>query len=425
MTVAYIILLIASLVIFVKSRVLFLVLLPIILLLFDSGFTYFETNSIITYSKAFLVIILVFFNIKAILNKLKYNIPLFVFILYCIILIPLSQEQDASIRNSIKAIPPMLYYFLGIIYFHDKRNFYLLFKYSIVMVIVSIVLGLIGYLFDIGREFNYSDDPSLGTVGLLQGGNYYPVAIALTMMIVIIIDNIFNLTNFKKSLLIALYVVTYILIILTLRRTSMILPIAGLLTIMVFNRQAFNKVFFGSIIVIAILLFAWPLYGDPFRQRYLVREENGRFDPDFYKTENRFIETKEIFQKTLSFESVTNSLFGKNVFAGGWEGGKAHRMYHTDHAQIIATTGIVGFIVYLGVYISLFKYYFIFKKYSHLSKRLVNLNSLLLALIIITLIVGFNGSLFIVTFRTTAFLLIGALVGRITFELRKGYNFDF
>ncbi|MFW5803899.1 MAG: hypothetical protein ACOCWG_01555, partial [bacterium] len=108
---------------------------------------------------------------------------------------------------------------------------------------------------------------------------------------------------------------------------------------------------------------------------------------------------------------LKHSLFGTNVLAGGWEGGEAHRMLHTDYAQLLDTTGIIGFLLYTMIYINFIKFYLKFKRRFKHNRRYRNINSLFLSTILITVLTGLNGSIFIVTFRTTAFLFLGACIG--------------
>lgn len=402
-----------------NDKKVFIALLPACLLIFDSGFSFFGSSSIITYSKGILIFLCIFYNLKLIRNNLHYNAPIFIFFVYGIFLLILSEELSVSIKNCIKVFPPLFFFFIGVGSFkrdYGFRKFLISISY---MVYISFVFGGLGYVFDIGQTFDYGQggDVDYGKVGLLQGGNYYPVSISMIVLMISIMDNHVAWSINRKRITVVTIAITYLLIILTMRRTAIALPLIGFLIVAFLNFNNFKKILFYALIVGFLSSLAWPIYGDLLEKRYSFREKTGRFDIDFYQKEARYIESQNILNNTLSFNDIKHSLIGSNIFAGGWEKGVANRMFHTDHGQIIATTGLIGFIIYFCIYVKLISYYFKFRSQIKYSKKLINLNSLLLATIAVTIAAGLNGSVFIITFRVVAFLTIGALIGKIEHEI--------
>ena len=276
-----------------RDRKKFLVSLPIFLLVLDSGFSFMGPNSLITFAKAGTLLFFILINIKIFQQHIKYNTAAVLFIGYCLLLIFFSNELPVSLKNSSKALPPLFYLFFGIAYFKQQEDFLSLLRNTIYLIFVASVFGLAGYIFDVGREFSYGDDITAGSVGLLQGGNYYPVAISITLVAWLFVDDHFKISVFKRAFLISVSALTYLLILLTMRRTSIILPLLGIVTIMLTTRKSLGKI---SLLIasLGILLFlSWPLYGDLLVKRYTIRAEMGRFEEDFYETENRFIETTQ------------------------------------------------------------------------------------------------------------------------------------
>jgi O-antigen ligase len=330
---------------------------------------------------------------------------------------------NVSIQNSIKALPPFFFFFIGIKYFQEKDSIMIFFKGMALMLFASVILSIVGYIWDIGYSFQYSKDEDMGGTGMLVGGNLYVVSIAIVSLIVGYSNNTIEAPRFHKNAILVFILVAYILILLTMRRTAILLPPLGLLVILLYNKRIL-KDFLKYILVFWIIGFiSFPLYNDLLFKRYKAREDLGRFEEDFYETESRYLETKRVFGKVFSFEDQIYSFFGHNVLAGGWEGGVARRMDHTDHAQILGTTGIVGAIIYILLYLKFLSYFWKFrikiKSFRENRIRLNNLNSLYLSVILISLATGINGSIFIITFRTIVFLTLGALVGYISKEIYR------
>lgn len=422
--VLYIIVSVTGLFIYTKNRLVLLGFLPALLLILDSGFVFFEEGSgatPITYFKAAFIFIIILSTTKHILYYSVYNIYIFLFIAYVLILLPFSNELNISFQNTVKALPPFFYFFIGIKYFQEKESINILFKGMALMIIASVIFGIAGYIWDIGYSFQYSKEGELGHTGMLVGGNLYVVSIAIVSLIVGFSNKTLEYSKFVKATILLFTLVAYILILLTMRRTAILLPLLGLLVVLLFNNRIY-KDFLKYALVFALFGFlSFPIYSDLLIQRYQTREAQGRFEENFYETESRYLETQRIFSVVFSFDDINQSLFGKNVLAGGWKGGVARRKDHTDHAQILGTTGIIGAGLYILIYFKFFIFFWIFRKNIKMFKanraKLTNLNSLYLSIILISLATGLNGSIFIITFRTTVFLSLGALVGYISKEI--------
>jgi hypothetical protein len=99
---------------------------------------------------------------------------------------------------------------------------------------------------------------------------------------------------------------------------------------------------------------------------------------------------------------------GNNIFAEHVNNGKiVRRMYHSDSAKLVYGTGLFGFALYLVIYGQML--YLILK--IPRVKILNEYRTGALVVWIISLIVSFNGSITLVTFRSLSFLLIGTFLG--------------
>jgi hypothetical protein len=395
-----------------NKKVRFLVFLPIILMLFDVGFVFYESGSIITYFKAIIVIVFLVLNFKELTKYFLFNKYIIIFSLYVLILLPFSNEFETSLRNTIKAIPQFFYFFVGIHFFRSKKEFDALSLAMIFLIVISFIGSIVGYMWGIGGSFAYGVD-DLGSAGLLSGGKFYPVAISVTILFAFIAFKEIKFNFLEKTIFLTTTFGSYVFILLSMRRTAIALPIIGILTLMFQNRQLFSKNLKIVIIMVVLFSITSPLYINMLTVRFERRKEMGRFEENFYETEARYVSTVKILQDIASFNNPTKILFGTNVLAGGWKGGEAHRMLHADQEQLLDTTGIFGFLLYILIFI---KFYLLYKRMKVFEKKsqIKHLySSMFLSIILISVAIMLNGSLFIVTFRTIAFLYMGALVGQL------------
>lgn len=377
------------------------VFLPIILYLFDFGFKFMPTMSLVTYLKfAILLLPLVLYN-----NKL-FNTPFkffFLFFYFTMFIYLFTDEYFVSAKNLTKVLLAMFFLPMGFVSNIRLKDLNLSIK---IVVLLSFIGSIIGYIFGIGKIEFYGQEEE--AMGLVEGAAFYPAAIGILIIYHLYVSKGFK-NIFTKYFWIILGSTTFILILLTLRRTAIILPIAGILTYMYFSKKigkAANFIVVSSLVIILTL----PLYEDVFLRRLNVRAEMGRFESNFYESEMRYITTVNTFEEIFSFKNPMKSFFGENVFAGGWEKGVAQRMYHADHNQLLNTTGIIGTLLYLFIFYDII---ILIRRNAH-SKNIVYRN-IVLSLLAILFIISLNGSIFITTFRAIIFLFIGRYLKEMQF----------
>jgi hypothetical protein len=267
-------------------------------------------------------------------------------------------------------------------------------------------MAFLGYAFGIGRVLEYtifSDDLVDESVGLLGSSGMYSASfiIGITPFLLSYINKI-HLKYFG----IALAIITFIFILLNVRRTAILIPIVGLV-VYAFYIPNKGKIMTGLFFSLILMLALSPIYTDKLMERFNFRQEQGRFDSDFYKTEGRFYETTIVYEEIMSFEDPILSLFGERIFASGWiDKEKQPRMLHSDPAVLIYGTGIIGFIIYLLIY---------FKLFSLIPLGLTNnkfigtLKGAFYTVIFISLMASLNGSILLMSLRSLIFLFLGLI----------------
>jgi hypothetical protein len=375
--------------------------LPFIYIILDSGFSYFATLSIVTYLRPVIfIILLLYFRKKIVLNSL--NKPLYWFLLYTLVLVFLSPAMFYSIKGYMQVLISMIAFPLGYQYFKNVSRVCILSRSVLFLLVFSVIATAVGYIFDIGRSFDYDRKEEIESIGLLGSGGLYTSSFAIGILPFL---NRFIVRKYERWILFSSSVIIYIFILLNLRRTAILMPLIGLFTYILLTPHKLRAVS-GVILGIVIMLLLSPLYNNILSKRFEIREEKGRFQSDFYLTEGRYLENIEVFSNAISFNDPVKSLFGQLIYASG-RGDRYGRMYHSDSASLLAGTGIVGMVLYIIFYYKLFrvgKYI----GYSAINGKL--LKSTYFSILLMSVFIALNGSITLVSIRTLIFLYLGAIL---------------
>jgi hypothetical protein len=301
----------------------------------------------------------------------------------------------------------MMTFIIGLIYFDNIKKLHELNKTMLILLLFSLGASAIGYIYGIGKYFDYDKSLDPQAIGLLGSSGLYSAAVTIGIL-PFIAKSLSK--HFHRWLLYSSALIVYIFILLNVRRTAIMIPIIGLSTFVWFYQKK-GKIVSLMIISLILLLILSPLYKDKLIERFKARQEQGRFEKDFYKTESRYTENIIVFSNAFSFKNPLRSIFGYEIYASGREKTAGNRMYHSDSANLLAGTGILGVFLYILIYIKLFKLTKCFK-YSTIPQ--VNLlKSAYYSLLFISLFVSLNGSMTLVSLRSFIFLYLGAILSLI------------
>lgn len=403
----------AYLIILIVKKAEFVFYIPLFHVLLDVSFYYLGPGSVATYYRGGVIAIYLIFIYKYFKFRFPLKIILFIFLGYIGILSLTSKEILYSLKGYSQVLLSMMmipagYYLINNIAKLNRLNWQF-----IIVIYVSVILTAIGYIFDIGRQFNYAEGEQkvglLGSAGLYTGS----VCIALLPMLIGSLRN--------KTLRITTYIaaiVLFIFILLNMRRTAIMIPFVGLVAFVLTTRKKFRYLSYiaaAGLIIVAASVF----YGGTLKKRFEFRQEEGRFEPDFYKTESRYLEVVRLARSTATFTDPLASLFGigHNIFAEHIQQKQiVRRMYHTDFAKLLYGSGIAGLLLYLYICGAL-----VYHSRFYLKEQGAFLNqtkSMIFALSVINIALMFNGSLNLITLKSSLFLYIGALLRMYHTELR-------
>lgn len=383
----------------------FVFYIPIFHVVVDISFFYLGPASLATYYRGLVLLIFFYFIIK----NFKYVFPLKVVILVFLGFTGLLALQSTEILYSVKGYSQVFFSMLmlptGYILINTEKKLHKLSRQYIWLIILSVFITSLGYIFNIGKIFNYGEDEQ--KIGLLGSAGLYSGAVCIALL-PILVNSLRR--NWMRAVAYIASILLFIFILLNVRRTAIMIPFVGLIAFL-FTTEKKLQYFSYVAATVLVLAIASIWYGDTLRERFAFREEAGRFEPDFYKTEGRYLEVVTLTAEVFSFKEPMASLFGigNNIFAEHISENKiVRRMHHTDFGRLLYGAGIAGVILYLFFTIKLF-----FLADLNHKTRIVHIRrikSMIFALALINLALMVNGSLNLITLKSVIFLYMGALL---------------
>jgi hypothetical protein len=393
------------LVILVFKKAEFVFFIPLFHVFVDVSFFYLGAGSIATYYRGIVLAIFLIYIYRGFRHKFPLKFILLSFLLYTGILSFTSTEMLYSIKGFSQVFFSMMMLPVGYLLINNQVKYARLNRQFLLIIFVSVAITAIGYLFNIGKLFNYSEEELriglLGSAGLYTGA----VCIALMPMLITSLKN-----NSLKIITYIMAIVLFIFIMLNMRRTAIMIPFVGVLAFILTTRKKIRYFVYvaGAALIVGT---ASIIYGDTLRSRFEYRQEAGRFEKDFYKTESRYLEVVKLSGTIFTFSDPLASLFGigNNIFAEHIQNNKiVRRMYHTDFGKLLYGSGIFGLLLYLLFCAGLI---YFSRIYIREQGELLNQSkSMIFALAVINIALMFNGSLNLITLKSAIFLYTGALL---------------
>ncbi len=252
---------------------------------------------------------------------------------------------------------------------------------------ISVLAGLGKYVL---VSYQYSTD--LLNLGTLGAQNIYILALSVVFSFIYLMQGYYN--NQEKIIIVILLIASVFINIFVMRRTSIFIIGAGILSSLLLSKSK-SKVLFSPWTLITLLLipiiiiFSWESIMD----RFSLRES--RFDPSMenISAEGRYVEVNEIIDRYQrseldnkllgSFEFFDTREFGEDIF-------KRERPIHTDYGILLYSTGIIGVLLFLIVFLNLLnktlKHKSLNSPYSFVAKYILTI------ILILSFFLGFSGA---------------------------------
>ena len=369
---------------------------------------------------ALMLLLIVHLLIKHRGHHFHYN-TVFIFSGYVLIIAFISSDLASSLINSIKILIPIVAIVIGFHYFDTKEKIRSLAKSMNIAMLILVINFIICNSLGIGEVSRYEDEDeqAIFLMGqLTDNWNMFTYAI-LTVPIVLAAQ-----PKKKRYYTYILALFNTMLIVLSIKRIAILGLLMGTF-INAWYRISFKRMIGIACILAGIAAITYPLYSSALNSRFEARSD--RFEDGAIQKESRYLETFYVWKQVESFEPYSRSFFGMEAFnsAGNYANGKfGDRQLHIDYNNIVNTTGLVGLILYLIMFIQFWRK---FKQYTsglgELDKFSTTMKSTFISLFFVQFITSIAGQMYNISFRLILFIFLGAILGYF-YRLKENSNYE-
>ena len=333
----------------------------------------------------------------------------FGFIIYLTALAYFSSDRVISYNYLAKFTFGLLSIVTGYNFFSRADDIKLLAKGAVILLIVGLLISFFNNYVQSGKSL-YNNEfygPSLATT-------YNTFA----LLVCLAISLSFFFSRREVIFTVFLSFLTVFLLLLVFKRSPILIIMLATITTMMFSSRFKSRslnVRRSIVLLIVILLATFPLYKDQIYENISVRQD--AFEARI-EDQPRFRENVEVLTKISS--SPLTLLFGSGeVFNSKGEAVQKERMLHTDYANILWGGGVIGFVVYFGIFFYLLKR-FIREKRRNLRNQTRN-NIAFAGIIIVQsyLVCAISQAWTSISVMSIVMLSCGAVLGHINMTLRK------
>lgn len=391
----------------------FVLLIPILNILADIFTNYFDAEKLNpgNIRAGIIIIFLLFFFASKYKAEQVGNFILF-YVIFLIVLVFFSSSKLFSLMILIKASLAFLMYPVGYYYFNTFEKFGKLnITYLIVIGIVIINLLITNY-FQIGTSDYSKDSFYFGSARVNITKTLSALLLCTPLMILFIKKKSgFQITTF-------IFLSALVLVFIGVKRTAMISILGGFLIYLLLTARKTKMIKYLTIGVI-LLFIASPLYLDLIEERLDAREKRLTLSSETLDSEARY---NEVFIVTNAWINgdIIHKLFGSELF-NDRDFFRTQRMLHTDYMTILNGSGIIGLLLFFGVYIIIIieknKYY------RHLTDipLMREYNAVFWALLFSMNVLSIAGTVHSTGSRAFMFMYLGAIIRLMREEYKIKY----
>ncbi len=290
----------------------------------------------------------------------------------------------------------------GLFFINSFQRFIELNRVYIISIVLILVTILIANITGVSYKLYTETGFSLGGQGVNIAKNLSVFVLPFPVYLM--------LTNKKREglALRIIYVLCLVIIIISLKRGAMLGFLLGMTAYFLTSGRR-GKFMRNSLIIFALLFFAYPLYEPVLQQTFAARQANFSLEGIDIESEGRYMEYKTTI-KDIKEKSIVRTITGEGVQAEG-EYFNIPRMHHTDFLSILFGAGIIGLVLYIMIFYRTFKeaqfFRFLEVKYPIVREMRAVINALIAGLIGLSL----SGVYHTIDLRAAAFLYIGGCLG--------------
>lgn len=322
------------------------------------------------------------------------------FILYISILFFFASRPLYSINVSSKVFLSLVCVIIGHWYVKNDYTMDRLSRIILLSSLIAVANIILARYYGFGRR-TYSLDLELG---LVSGLNVYTYLILLAPLFYL-----FATSKFQRFVFNMAFTSMLIFLLVSFKRITIAGVFVGYAVFLIMYRKQLLIVKYLLTVCIVLFILS-PLYWGAIEMQFEARSSN--FSEGSLQAEARYQETPLVWKEVLSFSNPLKSLFGGEAFntvgmyGSGLFGG---RMAHVDYNGIVISNGLLGFWLYLFIYIQIYKARKRFTVNLH-DNKVRTINAVFWAVLFTSFFTSLSGGVMEITFRSIIMLYLGAML---------------
>ncbi len=391
-----------------KYRLRLINFLPIILLYWDCVAVLFNNPADFIYSRNTLFLILFFVSLRSTNGKyVNFGSIFYLFIIILIVHPVVIGDLNKGVREFSQMFASIILLPISYNYYKTNSNLNTLSKSGFWFIILWAIYVVISTYFRLGGE----QSERHGTFFYYGGFAYYGGLTYIVFALFLIPLFYKNLKKSEKYLLIITISFIIITLLGALKRFSVVALIIGYFYYL-FRQDFKNKV---KIILFLVLIFSPFIFfydniSTMVKTRYYERGEL-KFQTEFIVKDTRLLEMPYLI-KDFKKRNLTSILLGYEPGTTRIEVGDIEeRQVHNTYVTIVLSYGIIGLLIYLGIFFQLYKKFRKYKIVVKTSQHLKDYSLVFINLFFIFVLEGIVGGHSHVTLSGIVFIYCGAILG--------------
>lgn len=392
-----------------RQQFLFVLAIPVINVIADSTQGYFEAGLLSPgYLRGLILMFFIVLFFKDFFKIETINILILISVVYFFILSFFSSDVLYTQSIFIKYLEASIMFPIGYYYFRNMDQFKKLLQVLRLVLFIYILILIISNVFELG-----SSDYLMGSVYFGAGR----VNMTKAMSVLVLMSPVFfrfEESIRKRRIILIIVISALIFILLGVKRSALLSLSVGFFIYFIFAPQKARAIKIVFIIGM-VLIISSPLYYNVLSQRFMVRQEAGRFDSSkFEEEEGRVIELRRVMDAFIN-GNLSYKLFGAELF-NGRALFKTRRVLHTDLAIVFSGSGLVGLSLLL-----LFYYLIFMKSYKYLRRfrsdpDISSIMAVSISVLFAVILAGIGGTITGIGLRSIAYVYWGASFSMIRYH---------
>jgi hypothetical protein len=340
----------------------------------------------------------------------EFNIFLVIIIIYFLVLLIVNGAQLKDYNDWIQFVDAKMLLPLSFIFTSTYAHFKDIHKYFLITNILFVVSIIIFSIFSIGIDQYGSSS------GFRSGAfEYSAIYIGSYLLLTYPLQLQDLKSKFAKNALLVLGLLTIIVLVLSVRRSALVILFIGVIVYVYLYRAHIGKIALYAFGFVVLLVLSFPLYSDILEKQIAARGDvfNEKSVGQNLQEETRLAETIAVYEERILTPDVLVFLFGDHLFdsAGNYAGGiHGPRPLHLDVNIILHGAGMIGLILFLAIYVQLFAKYETLKTRLNLPNE-KNMTAAFMAMFLSHIFLLISGGMITMTFNMISSIYMGGILG--------------